>query len=244
MKISGTYAIIPARAGSKGVPGKNVKLLSGKPLIAYSIAASKFASNIDRVIVSTDSPDYAKLAEEFGAEVPFLRPPEISGDKNTDYELFKHVLDWFAENEKQFPEYLVHIRPTTPLREVRYIESAIELIKSREDISCLRSVHKMSESSYKTFEVSDGLLKCVGSGSFELDVANSPRQSFPDTYQGNGYVDVLRTSYILENKRIHGDKVLAYITPYATEVDTIEDFKFLEFEIKSNPLIFKDLFGE
>lgn len=243
MKLSGTYAIIPARAGSKGIPDKNVKLLSGKPLIAYSIAAAKLASNIDRVIVSTDSSDYAKLAEDLGAEVPFLRPPEISGDKNTDYELIRHVLDWFSENEKQLPEYLVHIRPTTPLREVRKIESAIELIKSRKDISCLRSVHQMSESSYKTFEVSNGLLKCVGSGSFELDFANSPRQSFPDTYQGNGYVDVLKTSYILDNERIHGNKALAYITPYVTEVDVIEDFKFLEFEIKSNPLVFKDLFG-
>jgi hypothetical protein len=93
-------AIIPARSGSKGVPGKNIKLLGGIPLFAFSIIAAKMMPSVSRVILSTDSEEYAQIAIEYGAEVPFLRPNEISGDKSTDFDLFLHALNWFKENEK------------------------------------------------------------------------------------------------------------------------------------------------
>jgi CMP-N,N'-diacetyllegionaminic acid synthase len=236
-------AIIPARSGSKGMPDKNIKLLAGRPLIAYSIAAAKRAFNIDRVIVSTDSEYYGEISREYGAEVPFLRPAELSDDHSTDYEFIKHALDWFQENEVRIPQYLVHIRPTTPLREVHHIEAAIDAIKKDPEATALRSVHEMSESAYKTFEVENGCLKSVGSGSFDLDAANAPRQEYPKTYVGNGYVDVVMSAYVLKNQRLHGDRVFAYITPFVAEVDTEEDFQYLEYQVKQNLSIAKTLFG-
>ena len=101
-------AIIPARSGSKGVPDKNIKLLAGKPLIAYSIASAQLTDNIQRVIVSTDSERYAEIASEYGAETPFLRPAELSVDSSTDYDVLKHTLDWLQVNEGFQPEYLVY----------------------------------------------------------------------------------------------------------------------------------------
>lgn len=237
-------AIIPARSGSKSVSDKNIRLLAGKPLLAYSIAASRLTSNIDRVIVSTDSQGYANIARESGAEVPFLRPMEISGDMSTDYQLIKHALDWFQDNEGRQPEYLVHLRPTTPLRDPRCIEAAIEMIKNDSKATALRSVHEMSESAYKTMEIENRYLKCVGSGSFDLDAANNPRQMFNKTYKPNGYVDVIVSSYVMKNQKIHGDHVLAFITPYIGDVDTFEDFDYLEYQTEKNPMLIKRLFGE
>lgn len=240
--MSSIIAVIPARAGSKGIVDKNIKPLAGKPLIAYSIAVAKLASIIDRVIVSTDSPRYADIARAYGAEVPFLRPLEISGDNSTDYDFIKHVLDWLEDNEGEVPKYVVHLRPTTPLREVCHIELAIEAIKKDTAATALRSVHKMSESAYKTMEVEDGYLKCVGSGSFDLDTANEPRQKFNKTYHPNGYVDVIVSSYVIENQKIHGNRVIAYLTPYIVEVDTEDDFNYLEYQVASKPSIVKKLF--
>lgn len=235
-------AIIPARSGSKSVSDKNIRLLAGKPLLAYSIAASRLTSNIDRVIVSTDSQGYANIARESGAEVPFLRPMEISGDMSTDYQLIKHALDWFQDNEGRQPEYLVHLRPTTPLRDPRCIEAAIEMIKNDSKATALRSVHEMSESAYKTMEIENRYLKCVGSGSFDLDAANNPRQMFNKTYKPNGYVDVIVSSYVMKNQKIHGDRVLAYVTECVVEVDTTDDFDYLEYKVASDSLLFDRLF--
>ena len=147
------YAVIPARQGSKGVINKNIKLLGGHPLIAYSIALAKLTPEISRVIVSTDSEEYAKIAIQYGAEVPFLRPTEIANDKSTDLEFFKHCIHWFQENETNLPDYLVHLRPTTPLREPSIVSSAIEVfIKSESALTSLRSGHVCSESPFKWFK--------------------------------------------------------------------------------------------
>ena len=94
------YAIIPARSGSKGVPNKNIKLLGGIPLFAFSIIAAKMITKVDRVIVSTDSREYAEIAIKFGADVPFLRPEEISSDKSSDFDLFFHAINWLKEKER------------------------------------------------------------------------------------------------------------------------------------------------
>lgn len=235
-------AIIPARSGSKGLPDKNIKLLAGFPLIAYSIAVARLADNVDRVIVSTDSELYANIAREYGAEVPFLRPAKISGDSSTDYEFIKHVLDWLQENEGYQPKYLVHLRPTTPLRDPACIEKSIERIHHDNYATALRSVHEMSETAYKTVEIDRDYLKCICSGSFDLDAANQPRQVFPKTYIANGYVDIYKSSYVVKNKKILGDKVIAYVTPRIFEVDTLEDFDYLEYQVAKKPAVVKKLF--
>ena len=236
-------AVIPARSGSKGVVDKNIKLLAGRPLLAYSIAVALITKSIDRVIVSTDSEHYARTAREYGAEVPFLRPPEISGDTSTDYEFVKHMLDWFLQDEGYQPEYLVHLRPSTPLREVRHIDAAINAVRKERGATALRSVHEMAESAYKMFEIEGHYLKRVGCESFDLDAANDPRQAFKKTYLPNGYVDVLISEYITNNKKLHGNSVIGHITPCVTEVDSGDDFEYLEYQIEKDPTILNNLFG-
>ncbi len=237
-------AIIPARSGSKGFPDKNIRPLARFPLIAYSIAVARLIHSVNRIVVSTDSEIYADIARKYGGETPFLRPPEISGDNSTDYDFIKHALDWMRDNEGYRPDYLVHLRPTTPLRERNYIEMAIDCMIKTNNATALRSVHEMSESAYKAFEIDGGYLKSIGSSSFALDVFNDPRQKFNATYQANGYVDIIRTSCVLENHMIHGERVIAFITPRVIEVDTVDEFEYLEYHVANNPTIIKKIFGK
>ena len=237
-------AVVPARSGSKGVPNKNIRELSGKPLLAYSIVAAQKASLIDRIIVSTDSDEYAFLAKEYRAEIPFLRPSEYADDKSTDYDFVKHLLDWLADNENTLPEYIVHLRPTTPFRNPDVLDDAIKKFIINEKATSLRSAHKMSESAYKQFELDDKYFKTICTGNFDLDDANNGRQSFAATYAPNGYVDILKTSHILSKKLLHGKRVMGYITDYTTEVDTEEDFEFLEWQINNNNKLVKTLFND
>lgn len=240
--MSQTIALIPARSGSKGIPNKNIRLLGGHPLIEWSIMAAKKAKSIDRVIVSTDSFEYAQLAIQLGAEAPFLRPPEISDDRSTDIDFIIHALDWLEKNGGE-PEYIVHIRPTTPFRNPAQIDAAIGLFQNSTMATALRSAHEMSESAYKTFEISpNGQFKRLGADSTALDAANNARQQFPNTFQANGYVDVLSTRFIRDNGLIHGDWVLPFITPTVVEVDTEDDFALLEYQLARIPKISSNLF--
>ena len=236
-------AVIPARSGSKGVPNKNIRELSGKPLLAYSIVAAQKASLIDRIIVSTDSDEYAFLAKEYRAEIPFLRPSEYADDKSTDYDFVKHLLDWLADNENTLPEYIVHLRPTTPFRNPDVLDDAIKKFIINEKATSLRSAHKMTETAYKQFELDDKYFKTICTGNFDLDDANNSRQSFPATYAPNGYVDILKTSHILSKNLLHGKRVMGYITDSTIEVDTEEDFEFLEWQVNKNNKLVKTLFN-
>jgi N-acylneuraminate cytidylyltransferase len=241
--VTQIVALIPARAGSKGVPNKNVRMLGGHPLLAWSIAACLKSKSIHRVIVSTDSADYAKLAKELGAEAPFLRPAEISADRSTDYDFVVHALDWLA-NEGCEPDFLVHIRPTTPFRNPSLIDAAVGEFVNASQATALRSVHEMSESAYKTFEIAAaGQLKRLGLDDTALDSANNARQQFPSTYVANGYVDVLSSAFIRKTGLLHGDHVLPFITPPVVEVDTESDFAHLEFQLEQAPTIVSKLFA-
>ena len=240
--MASIVALIPARAGSKGLPNKNIRMLGGHPLIGWSIAACKLAGKINRTIVSTDSEEYARISRDLGAEVPFLRPAELSDDSSTDYEFIKHALDWFDINGG-VPDYIVHIRPTTPFRVPKIVDSAVTSFLDESEATSLRSVHPMSESAYKTFEIGHtGRLKRLASNSTEIDPANNARQEFPTTYFANGYVDVLSTRFIRETGLIHGDNVLPFITPTVNEIDTEDDFINIEQQLKRNPEIKLQLF--
>jgi N-acylneuraminate cytidylyltransferase len=236
-------ALIPARAGSKGVPNKNIRMLAGRSLLAWSIAACLKSKMINRVIVSTDSIDYAQLAKDLGSEVPFLRPPEISGDCSTDYDFVLHALDWFAKEGCE-PDFLVHIRPTTPLRQPYLIDAAVHAFISSSKWTALRSVHEMSESAYKTFEICpQGRLKRLGSDDTAIDKANNARQEFPNTYVANGYVDVLSSKFVRSTGLLHGDHVLPFITPPVVEVDTEDDLAYLQYQLEQAPTIASELFS-
>ncbi len=240
--MSGTLALIPARSGSKGVLDKNIKPLGGWPLMAYSIKVGLLSKNIDRVIVSTDSENYAAIAKKFGAEAPFLRPQGLSTDSSSDYEFVKHTLDQLRLLGDEIPEYIVHLRPTTPYRDPAIVDSAIEIFRNDNEATALRSVHEMPESAYKYFRIESDHLVDAYKGSPDLDRVNAARQSFPKTYQGNGYVDILRSKFILEHEKIHGDRVVAYTTPCIQEVDTETDFDFLTYQIANDPDLANRLF--
>ncbi len=226
-------AIIPARSGSKGVPGKNIKDLGGLPLFAFSVIAAKMMSSVSRVIVSTDSSEYAEIAKKFGAEVPFLRPIDISGDKSTDYDLFLHALNWFDKNENNIPEFLIHLRPTTPLREPQIMDAAVKLfLENKEIATSLRSGHSAPESPYKWFLKDEKNYFRGLRDDLTPEKVNLPRQSFPSVYIPDGYIDVLKSSIILNTGTLHGDKMLVFESPFCVEVDTKEDFEYLEFQIK------------
>ena len=235
-------ALIPARSGSKGVPNKNIRPLSGYPLIAYSIAVAKKSNLIDRIIVSTDSAEYASIAKEYGAEVPYLRPAEIAGDTATDIEFIAHLINWLNENEKYVPKYFAHLRPTTPIRDPRVVDEALNCFIDT-DYTSLRSCHLMSESSYKTFEIQDNKLKRLCDGNFNIESANMSRQSHPKTYNANGYIDVIRSDLIINNDLIHGNKVRAFLTDTAYEIDEAKDVEILEYIINKTPNYVNELFN-
>ena len=226
------YAIIPARGGSKGVPGKNIRLLGGHPLVAWSIAAAKLCPRISRTIVSTDVPTIADIARRYGAEVPFLRPAKLAGDQSPDRDFVLHALDWFHNNEGIEPAYLLHLRPTTPLRDPVKLVEAIDLIKSKPNATALRSAHSLAESPHKMFQVQDGYLTGFFPDDPRPEYFNLPRQTFPTAYQPNGYVDILRTDFIRSGSSLHGERMLAYVTPFAVEIDVLEDMDHLEFALK------------
>lgn len=238
------YAVIPARSGSKGVRDKNIRLLAGHPLLAWSVRAAALARCIDRVLVSTDSAEYAELAISYGAEAPFLRPPEISGDMATDLDVMRHLVGWLRQEGRPLPDFLIHLRPTTPLRDPAVIDSAVLRLADDSGATALRSVHEMAETAYKCVERDGDYLTTVFTREPDLEAANGPRQGFPPTYVPNGYVDVLRSELIFARGRLHGDRVLGLVTPPAREVDCQEDFEFLEFEASRRPDAVYVLFGK
>ncbi|MFA5920952.1 MAG: acylneuraminate cytidylyltransferase family protein [Methylococcaceae bacterium] len=233
-------AIIPARSGSKGIKDKNLSNLCGYPLLAYSIVAAKLAQQIDRVLISTDSEHYAEVGRRYGAEVPFLRPPELAGDTSTDRDFMLHAMQWLKENEGQIPEYWVHLRPTTPLRDPMHMDSAIQTLTHRPAATALRSAHVAPESPFKWFRFNDsGFLTALTSDDTRLDKFNLPRQSYQQVYIPDGYVDIVKSTFVMNSGQFHGDKVLGYVSPYCTEVDSQDELDMLDFQLRKygSPLL-------
>ena len=227
------YSIIPARSGSKGVPGKNIRLLGGYPLIAYSIAASKMSRSIQRTIVSTDTEEIAKIARSFGAQVPFLRPAEYAADRSLDIDFVLHALKWLKENNEEPPDYLVNLRPTTPLRDPQLIDRAVEDFKRTPTADSMRSGHPAAESPMKWFKLEDSIYFKNYAG-LSIEDADRPRQEFPTAYIPDGYVDIYRSEFVLKEGRLYGDTLKAFISPVCTEVDREDDFDYLEFQLEKS----------
>ena len=232
--MTNVVAIIGARSGSRGVPGKNIRLLAGHPLLAYSIRAAQEAG-IREIVVSTDSTEYASIAQKYGARA-VMRPDAISQDNSTDFQYIAHAISTFDPPA----DLIVHLRPTTPLRDPLLIEGAVNLLKATEWATALRSVEEMSESAWKCFEIFSGKLIGLG-GEPSLDQFNDPRMEFKKTFRPNGYVDVIRAESIYKGY-LHGDAVLPYITPVTTEIDTEEDFEFVQYQARKHPELVRVFF--
>ena len=215
-------AIIPARGGSKGVPGKNIKKLNGIPLLAYPIIAAKESKYIHNIYVSTDDEAIAQVALEYGALV-IDRPEEYATDASLDIDVMRHVVQHLNSTDS-----IVHLRATTPIIKFTIIDKAIEYFNSNPYCTGLRSAHEASETAYKSFQKIGDYWSGLFNDKYSGDYYNWPRQQLPKTYQPNGYIDILKPSQFMDDNNLHGAKMLAFVTPYAHEVDTIEDFKILE----------------
>ncbi len=226
------YSIIPARSGSKTIKNKNIFLINKKPLIYYSITTSKKSKLIDRTFLLTDSKKYSNIGLRYGAEIPYLRSKKVSGDKTSDY---LTIID-FIKNLKKLrivlPDYIVHLRPTSPLRKSGVIDNAIKKIHKFKDYTSLRSIHEMDESAYKTAEIKNKRLVSSFKKNKNMDLINDPRNFFPKTFFTNGYVDVLRTEYIVKEKKIHGNNVYPFKTTDPHDIDNIDKLKYIEYLIK------------
>lgn len=234
MTTASILALIPARGGSKGVPRKNILPIAGKPLIAYSIEQARASTRINRVVVSTDDEEIAAVARSYGAEVPFLRPGGFAQDASPDIDVFRHALEWFREEEGYRPEAIVHLRPPGPVRRVKHIDEAVDLLLAHPEADAIRSVSLARQTPYKMWHLTqEGYLKPVLQLPDMEDCQSQPRQRLPLVYWQNGYVDVVRPRAILEQHSMWGRCALPYfIDEQLYEVDYPEDIAHVENALK------------
>lgn len=227
-------AIIPAREGSKGLPGKNIKLLADHPLIAYSIKAALESPLISRVIVSTDSLQIADIASRYGAEVPFLRPARYALDASTDLEVFTHALEWLERQEKYIPELVVQFRPTSPIRFQGDIENCIRKMQ-HSSADSLRVVTEAFYTPFKMWKMNDDLTMDPLLKSDRIcEPYNQPRQDLPVVYWQTGTLDVIKTQTIIGQKSMSGKKILPYLIDqkFAIDIDDALSFQKAEEAIR------------
>jgi N-acylneuraminate cytidylyltransferase len=181
-----------------------------------------------KIVVSTDSKEYADIAIKYGAEAPFLRPPEISGDLSTDYECMKHSVEWLKQNQQYYPDIILQLRPTSPLRKVEDINQAVGLfLENRENYDSLRSVVEFEKSPYKMYNVKENTLVPLFKKVDDIDEPyNQCRQVLPKCYLHNGYIDIFNTS-ILEDATISGERIYPYLMNKEDnlDIDEAKDWK-------------------
>jgi len=222
-------ALIPARGGSESIPRKNLLSLAGSPLIAYSIAQALESRHITRTIVSTDDPEIAAVARACGADVPFLRPSELAGNRSLDLETFRHALGWLREHEGYTCEAVVHLRPTGPMRRVQIIDAAIAELLSRPEADSLRSVSMSTQTPFKMWRMAGEYLEPLLQIDGVVEPYCQPRQSLPDVYWQNGYVDIVRPRVVLEDGLMCGHRVLPFVIDEPVlELDYPESIPVLE----------------
>lgn len=220
-------AVIPARSGSKSVVNKNIRLLAGKPMLAYSIEHAKQSRYISRILLSTDSSDYAAIGKAYGAEVPFLRPAEYATDTATDIEVFYHCLTFLRENDGMVPDIVVQLRPTYPIRRIEDIDNMIGMLLSNEAADSVRSIAPAKEIPYKMWHRDGkGFLSPVMKDISEC--YNMPRQSLPKVYYQNACIDVVRGRVILNDYSMSGRNILGYEMDRNYDIDTEEELKKAE----------------
>ena len=218
---------VPARGGSKGIPRKNIRLLAGKPLLAYTAATALAARLLDRIILSTDDPEIAAIGEAAGLEVPFLRPAELAVDSTPMVDVVLHALHWL-ESERQRYDAVCILQPTSPLRTAATIDRCISLLWDREvdTVISVRPVPTEYNPHWVYFETSDGLLQPSMKNCAEVPC----RQQLPAAYHADGTVFLTRTRTIIEYHTLKGGKLLGAISPEreAVDLDTEQQWQALD----------------
>jgi CMP-N,N'-diacetyllegionaminic acid synthase len=222
-------ALIPARGGSKGIPRKNLLLLAGMPLVAYSIEQALASRCITRTIVSTDDAEIAEVSRTYGADVPFMRPSELAQDRSPDVDVFRHALEWLRDRENYRCDLVVHLRPTAPVRRVALVDEAIERMAGQPDADSLRSVSRPEQTPYKMWRIVEGRLEPLLPIVSRAEAHSLPRQELPEVYWQNGYVDVVRPHVVLDLGMMAGHRIVPFIVrDPVPELDYVDDIPRLE----------------
>lgn len=221
--------VIPARSGSKGLPGKNIKMLLGKPLIAHTIGQARRSGFIDRVIVSTDSALIAKISKRYGAEVPFIRPKRLASDRASTIDVLLHAVDWIETVDRYEFDLLVLLHASAPLRSVNDIDNCIKLLGERK-VSNVFSVCEARRNPYfNMVEVVNGTtVRLVKKRNF------TARQEAPSVFDVNASIYVWRKDALKKEKAviIKGSRVYVMPMERSVDIDDELDFKIAEMLMK------------
>ena len=221
--------LIPARSGSKGIKNKNILKVNGFPMLVWSIKQAQESkySKYMKIVLSTDSEEYRKIGLKYGAEVPFLRPNEISGDLSTDQEFIEHAVNFYQKKNYE-PDFILQLRPTYPTRKVKILDECLNIfLEKRYEYDSLRTIVPFEKSPFKMYKIQENILKPLFK---EVNNTKEPynqcRQVLPQTYLHNGYIDILNTE-IIKKGTISGDKIYPYIMnkDEIHDIDTLEDLE-------------------
>lgn len=227
-KKQSILAIIPARGGSKGIPRKNVRLLCGKPLVAYSIETALSSEYIDRVVVSTEDKEIARIVEQYGGEV-IERPTELARDDTPSLPVYQHVIEYLEKEERFTTDAVVALQPTCPLRIAADIDGAIQKFLGA-DCDSVLSVCEAEHPPHWMYTLDGDRMKLLIEGGEKI----ARRQDAPRVYRINGAVYITRKQIMMVENRVWGDDTRAYIMPWerSIDIDTEIDLKLAELIMK------------
>ena len=223
-----TLGVITARSGSKGIPGKNLKLLRGRPLIAYTIDAARESGVFDRIILSTDDVAIADVARSLGCDVPFLPPSDLARDETPHLPVMQHAVGWLDEHDAYRPDLVMILQPTSPMRQPHHIREAVRAIETTGADSVV------SVAPVPAHDHPMRLLRVDASGSATLFVTGEPvrrrinrRQDLPEAWAMNGAVYLFRRSVLFDSEpSLYGNRTAAYVMPpfYSISIDDLDDW--------------------
>lgn len=230
--------LIPARGGSTGLPGKNIRPLNGLPLIGHTILEAKKSKRISRLVVATDSKEIAEVAKDYGAEVPFERPATISKSNSHAFEVFKYTIDWLKQNEKYRPDILCAMLCTTPFRTASDIDDCLRAMIEHDYDWCF-TINEIEHHPYRAMKIVGNQIRPL----FDIDrsIMWANRQELPKLYRFNGGVVAGKTEHIenyneynIDNLNYSETRVGYVIIPTgrAHDIDTLQDFELAELLIK------------
>jgi N-acylneuraminate cytidylyltransferase/CMP-N,N'-diacetyllegionaminic acid synthase len=220
-------AIIPARGGSKGLPRKNVKMICGKPLIAWTIEAGLKSKYLDEVMVSTDYRNIADVAKEFGANIPFLRPHYLANDTATSFKVIEHTIDFYRKELNQEFDYVVLLEPTSPLRVTDDIDTAIEMLMNSTAESIVGICRTEDQNpAFLTHKNKNNFISCYE----EKEIKVLRRQDISDVYFFEGTIYISEKNALLKKKTFYHNKTIGYEVPKykSLEIDDIYDFVMVD----------------
>ena len=229
-------ALIPARSGSKRLPKKNIMRLNGHPLIAYTIASAIESQMFESVFVSTDSPEYAKIATYYGASVEFMRPKEFATDLSPDFEWVDFTLGELLIRGREYDRFAI-LRPTSPFRSSATIKRAFKEFSQSGDADSIRAVEICKQHPAKMWTIEAGILVPVMPGANTgVDWFSSPTQSLPEIWAQNASLEIAKVECVTRMKSITGKIIIPFKTqfPEGLDVNTPEDFKLAELLLTEN----------